>query len=367
MHELALRPRNVLAQAITAALKKRLGPDHTDVHFCRDELHGLTSAHLRIVAQRCPRLQILTILTGRDFVCPDGLHDGLLAIAQNCPQLTQLTLPLTYELETKTLEALIKGCPNVSNVTCRLADDVDAAALAMTKAQIQKLCVRITDDALKLIAQSCPQLQCLDLGHCRDLTGRTLSSVAMHCPSLCRLVLTGCNLAAHAGLSAVIKQCPLQHLNLHACSGFVDLALQDVATHCPTLTHLDVSCCADMDPGFVLQGIAGCPQLTHLDLSNPGNAICVPPGMLGKGWPRLRVLDLRHNHRLTDSALEVILPSCANLAELDVTSCPQLTDRTLEVISASCTQLQDLWIGRRDRYSRNALNVLLTRRPLRLH
>ncbi|MFH1110180.1 MAG: hypothetical protein V1790_13455, partial [Planctomycetota bacterium] len=85
-------------------------------------------------------------------------------------------------------------------------------------------------------------LEELDLEYNRSLTDAAVQVVAEHCPNLQRLDISGCDELTDAAVRAVAEHCPnLESLSVRFCEQFTDAAVMAVAEQCSKLQSLDVS------------------------------------------------------------------------------------------------------------------------------
>ena len=176
----------------------------------------------------------------------------------------------------------------------------------------------ITDAGIAGLVCRFPNLQCLRLAFCNNVTVGGLEAIAAGCPNLRHLNLVYCRNVTDGGLEAVGAGCPnLQHLRLVYCANLTDRGLEAVAAGCPNLKHLDLSCSENVITDAGLGAVAArCPHLQslHLDLGS----------------------------KVTDGGLEAVAAGCPNLEHLDLSVCENVTDGGLEAVAAGCPNLQHL-------------------------
>lgn len=109
-------------------------------------------------------------------------------------------------------------------------------------------CKSLTDDALKELAKSCPNLESLDLNDCKNLTDATCQSIASHCFHLKFLDLSGLSIT--------------------------DASLESLATSYSLsrrLNHLNISFCTRLTATGFLKLLAGPPDLLIQPLETNGD------------------------------------------------------------------------------------------------
>jgi hypothetical protein len=159
----------------------RLCPGVTKVDL-RD-CYAVTDASIMALAWRYPGL------TSIDLSNCDITDDALLALSENCPELT--TIHLDFD-ETSTVTdagiiALAENCPGLSYIASTGIID-------------------LTDDAIIAIAENCPGLTRLSLS-ASDITDAATTAVAVNCPGLTRINLHSCGNITDTTIIALWKNC----------------------------------------------------------------------------------------------------------------------------------------------------------------
>jgi len=107
------------------------------------------------------------------------------------------------------LEALASGCSGLEQLAASKAIRVtDRGVIAIARACPRLLVLgisqcKITDAALKEVAQNCKALEQLDVKGCAEVTDDGLISVGSLCPMLQRLAVTWCKKVTNLGLETV--------------------------------------------------------------------------------------------------------------------------------------------------------------------
>ena len=229
------------------------------IRLCRT----VTNRSLEHIAQHCCRLEKL------DVWCRQVTDGGLEALSHGCRLLTSLELEGYAEVSDKGLTHLAEGCPNLTSSTSgllvrqrrgvvhlaqscsmltsldlRLCSKVTSASVAAVARFYPRLTAfyleragRVTDVAVKSLAEGCRELAVLDLGWCEIGDGAlaALSSSCLHTVSLAY-----CEAVTDDGLDALCRGCVhLAGLDIGGCSRLTRLALHSIASHCPQLLSLD--------------------------------------------------------------------------------------------------------------------------------
>ena len=99
---------------------------------------------------------------------------GLIALANTCPGLEEVTLYGGWPLTDKALIALAKGCPKLTTVHFQRCDN-------------------LTDDALIALADNCRELTTVNFWDCEKLTDEALIALADKCGGLTSVNFWGCD------------------------------------------------------------------------------------------------------------------------------------------------------------------------------
>ncbi|KER26889.1 hypothetical protein T265_05946 [Opisthorchis viverrini] len=301
----------------------RLRPRELRLTYC----HGDTIAAdgLRQLFQACgPSLRKLSFIG-----CTKGLFDydlPLLLAAKHCPNMSHINASYTQAVRDQTVIALAKSALHLVSVKLNGAQQISNSAIQQLvhyhKDTLQRLelfgCFRLNSDIFAILGR-CQQLRALAFGHLHhlssdgllelvgklpllsslDLRGtQTLSSdlnlsrLADKCPHLEEVVLANMHSLKHeAGIAQMLRRLPrLRVLDLCGLGAVGDLTMEALASGCPQLEELDVSCTSVTQKG-----------LSHLTLA-PAKS--------------LRCLRISHCREITRDVLEKLVKACTKLTIL---------------------------------------------------
>lgn len=238
-------------------------------------------------------------------------------------------------------------------------------------------CMRLTDQGVAFVCDSCPALASLDLSFCELVGDESMRALSHACKGLHTLDLTGCRQVSDEGCQHIARLPALASLSLELCNRITDMGVQAVVRSAGArlqmlnlgdvrqMTNISVQLVGDHCPSLISLSIAGNSQAMDMDigdvckkahlLQNLNLRACrrLTDGCLKpiasllkrqhvKGIPPLRSLDLGGCSRITEDAFCVVLPLCSSLTSLDLRGCKQLTGRTKELIAKYCPEMQDL-------------------------
>lgn len=207
-------------------------------------------------------------------------------------------------------DAICLGLTHLSLSWCKNNMNNLVLSLAPKLTKLQTLVLRqdkpqLEDNAVEAIANSCHDLQDLDLSKSFKLSDRSLYALAHGCPNLTRLNISGCTSFSDHALAYLCGFCwKLKILNLCGCvKAATDYALQAIGRNCNQLQSLNLGWCEDVGDVGVMNLAYGCPDLRSLDLCG---CVCITDDSviaLANGCPHLRSLGLYYCRNITDRAI----------------------------------------------------------------
>ena len=201
-------------------------------------------------------------------------------------------------------------------------------------------CRHFSDEACKLLAESCMRLETLSLDQCSKISDLGVTAIANNCQSLRSLSLNMCTKITDASVSKLAMCCSqLESLGLWCCPEISDASLQALGERALSLRHLNVKSCPQIsDRGLELL-TKGCKQLCTFALQR-----C---GVTGKGIVALaKGCDLKSLEigalPITDNVLRQVSRDCKNLESITLFNCDAITCEGLRFILRYCIELQDI-------------------------
>ncbi|KAF0718126.1 hypothetical protein As57867_001887, partial [Aphanomyces stellatus] len=294
-------------------------------------------------------------------------------LATGCPRLTRLNLANCVKLNDFCLLLLakcralrwlnLKGCALVTPVgmthvlpqpfgqeTLGLRnllvdgarnDDDDAGASPLAYLNL-KNCIRVDDTGLAVLAQTCLDLETLNLrgvphvtdAGCRnpvfygrpDVGDDGLRALSKLCRQLVTLDLAGAPRVTSDGVAAITATCRhLMDVNLSETK-IDDHALVALAALCPAIHTLHLTKCKELTDVGVDAIAGGLFALTTLVLAYCGQLTNRSLEALGQAKLPLRLVDLTANERITDDGLTALCKGCQTLRTIRLKGCERLTD-----------------------------------------
>lgn len=272
----------------------------------------MTNTHLEILAEKCPRIQLLNLNfkkknrfydeTDESLVLGDFDESGLCFIAMGCSCLNKVSLRKRSGVGDAGIVSLVTFLPKLI--------DLDLS-----------FCDKVSDEALRVIG-SVSFLKNLNLQGCWLVSDSGLKSLAGG-PlrmTLKKLILAECDRVTDCGVMSLMQLCCLEELDLAECGPNVtDLAGEAIASS-ESFKRLNLSWLVNVSDATVVALAEACKNLDALNLTG-----C--EFVTGEGVRTLR------KHR--------------SLKELILTSCEKLSGYDLEELVLGCQTLEYLVVNRR--------------------
>ncbi|XP_058217493.1 EIN3-binding F-box protein 2-like [Rhododendron vialii] len=196
----------------------------------------------------------------------------------------------------------------------------------------------LTDEAMSDLSQCLSALVTIRLTFCYNLTESTFFMLAKNCPLLEDITMETANFGGGDRATEIVENPRIKSLNLEYNQNLSDECLAKLASVCPSLEVLDVSCCK----GITEKGIA--------DFLKSGSKIrklhiveCTGIKNVGNGF-ELSELDFIEAAKsgINDDGLVVIGNRCHGLLNLDLDGCLGVTTVGLKEILTNCERLRKI-------------------------
>ncbi|KAI8329310.1 hypothetical protein BC941DRAFT_443199 [Chlamydoabsidia padenii] len=307
---------------------------------------------------------------------------------RGCSQLTSHMLRVLSEHCVNVESLYLKDCRKIStpSLACFLQNATSLTLLDLSGLE----CVK--NSTLKVIGQSLPHLEKLNLSWCKNITGEgiqqlvynggkchsieilklngaglmdemTMGILASHLPKLRQLSLASCTTLTDAAFAHLLKSSQQQwtHLNISNCSRLNDRSLKQLALHGGNqLTHLELAGChAFTDTGMTFLA-ARLHSLVYLDLEDLIQLTGITIKALANNQPNLKRLCLSNCSHIDDEAiLHLVLNGvCRYLDHLELDGCT-ITDNCLDAIATYLVNQYQERQRKRQRYEDNRQSASL--------
>ncbi|ROT35711.1 F-box domain-containing protein [Sodiomyces alkalinus F11] len=270
----------------------------------------------------------------------------------------------------KQAEVVFKSCKNLVDVSlegCRNFHRTTLHGLVKANHKLTTLnltgLASVTNISCRIIANSCPQLQMLNVSWCPHLDSRGIKAVVKRCPNLAdlrarevrgfdmidvaavlfrtnnleRLVLNGCADLTDSALKVMIhgenpefdilSDIPIvpprkwRHVDLSRCKHLTDRGVQALGHLTPNLEGLQLSGCTALTDAALTPIVASAPRLTHLeleDLTQLTNTFLSEHLAKAPCAPFLEHLSLSYCENLGDTGVLPLVKNCVQLKSIDL-------------------------------------------------
>lgn len=254
---------------------------------------------------------------------------------------------------------------------CWFVTDDALRCVAQHCPQLERLSLEscnVTSEGVALLARSCPKLQQIVLNNGREFANDALVQFALHCPNVMFFSAVNCDLDSGVLEQAICNWPQLVHLDIRNNPALGDTTLSELAQHCPQLEYVNFCGCPQASSTGIAALARGCKQLQFLDLNECGRITrkclsTISTHSTRLRWlnlsccfllsaadisaavmrlPHLIYLNLSACHATTDITLGDIANHCPHLQILDISECPQITDAGVELVLRGCPELSCL-------------------------
>nr|XP_033794766.1 F-box/LRR-repeat protein 4 isoform X2 [Geotrypetes seraphini] len=198
----------------------------------------------------------------------------------------------------------------------------------------------LNETCLEVIAETCPNLQELNLSSCDKLPPQAFSHIAKIC-GLKHLILyrTKVEIEDYDLIASMMgaKCKKLRSLDLWRCKNITENGIAALVSGCQNLEELDLGWCP------TLQSSTGCFAKLARSLANlrklfltANRSVCdADIEELAANCSRLQYLDILGTRMVSPESLRKLLQSCKELALLDVSFCSQIDNQAVQELSSS--------------------------------
>ncbi|KAG1701730.1 F-box/LRR-repeat protein 2 [Nymphon striatum] len=195
-------------------------------------------------------------------------------------------------------------------------------------------CKSIGDDALRIFAEQCNNIEELNLNGCKNITDDTCKSLSEHCCKLTNLHLGSCINVTNKSLKSLSEGCPvLEHLNISWCNKISEDGVEALAHGCPKIKTFRSIGCNLVNDEAVRHLTSHCHFLEDLDLHSCDEITDASVIRISKSCPRMLRLCVSKCPQLSDASLLALANGCLNLRTLEVSGCSQFSDGGFQALA----------------------------------
>jgi hypothetical protein len=236
-------------------------------HLNLSEISGISVKDEDVIkiVEKCP----LTHL------CLDRLDitDKTITSIANKGKLTHLSVAKCYRLTDTGIEQL-GNCPNLTYLDVSDTPHVYEDALGIIAQKCPKLaylkmrnCFKMTSSHFQKIAENCHSLVHLDVSDCGEaITNAAIIELAKNNPKLIYLNAYNDSELGDPAIINIAESCPnIEYINLGNCR-ITHLAIEALVDKCHKLKYVNLQSCKWVDQAHIKTLIEKCPELEYLDI-----------------------------------------------------------------------------------------------------
>ncbi|KAJ8555488.1 hypothetical protein K7X08_012984 [Anisodus acutangulus] len=284
----------------------------------------IKNTHLQILAEKCPRIQVLNLSFKKKNRFYDEKDESLVLEDD--------------DFDEKGLCFIAKGCCSCLNTVC-----------------LRKRS-GVGDDGVGFLVKFLPKLIALDLSFCDKVSDESLRVIGSVSNSLKIFNLQGCWLVSDSGLKSLVEgpvRMTLKRLILAECDRITDSGVLSLMQLCCCLEELDLAECGPNVTDISGEAISSSESVKRLNLSWLVNVSDATVVALAKGCKNLDALNLTGCEFVTGEGVRT-LTKHRSLKELVLTRCEKLSGYDLEELVLGCQTLEYIVVDRRLRINYNS-------------
>lgn len=267
-------------------------------------------------------------------LAPAATDDELASILPHCPNILHAQLTGVPDLSSRTLITLAESASNLSHIDisgCADVTDLGLHALAAHSTSLVSVAISripgITDPALAQLVRGLPRLEVLEMDSLPLVTSVAVRDIWLFARGLKRWTMSGCVQVTDSGFPWVPEREQLRSMeDREAASGKPRTWLESLPPLVLPGTHklnelrmLDLSHCVKLTDSAMLGIIAYAPHIQHLNLAG-----CI---------------------ELSDRAIHAVCALGNHLAAVDIGGLGRVTDEGAFALATSCRRLQSVDIS----------------------
>ncbi|RIB17805.1 hypothetical protein C2G38_1968091 [Gigaspora rosea] len=253
---------------------KELAPYCQNIHTLKlSGCRNLDNGSINFLLTHLNNLEVLD-LSGLVVVINLTCH----ILSKKCKKLKQINLNWCQHINFRGIEILLKGCRELDclkiNGLSKISDQmmIKIASLPNLKYLSMESCPTLNDDHISILFKNQPlpsPLIHIDLSNNHLLTDETLKELGNSCPNLTHLQLHECTNFSDNGFIYIASKCTkLEFIDLEDCPCINDEVLQSFAAYLSDLKKICLSYCELITDDGVITLLQQCSKIFHIDLDH---------------------------------------------------------------------------------------------------
>jgi len=264
------------AKMVAAALTVTPSPVITEGYLCLQKLTYLNLSQCPLISNEA--IPLIAYFRNLEKLYLSGvnrvLDDAFMALVLSLPKLSVIDVSDCYQLTSRGVQFLEKQTTlselyltNCKNVTDDGLQAILRGCIDLTVVDVSYL-KDITNATLKLMAAKLRHLRVLKVAYCTLISDSGVKALTKLGSSLEELDLTGLIEVTDESIVAIARSCPqLKTLILRGCTRIYGISLNEIANNCRHLGKLDISHCHSINHG-VQEIVASCPALDEVQIAS---------------------------------------------------------------------------------------------------
>lgn len=278
------------------------------------------------------------------------LSDETFLMFSACDRLERLTLNNCKSLSSSALEKSLIHFPNLvaldlTGVHNTTNEPIVAFAASAKRLQGINLtgCKLVGDSAIIALARNCPLLRRVKLSGLETVTDAAVSAIVKGCPLLLEIDLHQCELITDLSVRDIwIHSLQMREMRLSQCTKLTDLAFPspprpDINGDLPASNPFPSRETCELPPLIINRT---CEQLRMLDLTACGGITDDAVEGIISHSPKIRNLVLSKCVLLTDRSVESICTLGRNLHYLHLGHASKITDKSVKTLARACNRIR---------------------------
>ena len=161
----------------------------------------------------------------------------------------------------------LSKCPNLKSIIfsgCDLLTTIDSTSKYFNLQSVNfRGCCQFTNQTIKNIVLSCPNLRTVDFGHNDKLTDEMVGTISS-CPKLRDVKFNHCDLLTNNAVKHVSRHFDLRSVDFSLCHQMTDEAIKYLL-NCPDLQSIAFNKCDNLMNDAVIAIVSNCPRLQNVE------------------------------------------------------------------------------------------------------
>ncbi|CAN0919713.1 F-box/LRR-repeat protein 2 [Linum grandiflorum] len=275
--------------------------------------YNITCVGVEVLLHRY-RFLVYLDLEGANFLT----DESMIELSNFLQNLSFLNLGLCSKLTGLTFFTLMNNCPLLEDVKMESTNIgvEEFTGLTVKESKIKLLDLAgnnsLSDECLKRVASSCPDLEVLNLSYCPNITEDGVTEVLRKCIRVRHLEISRC-----VGIASLTINFELPKLEVLKAQGSIldDEALGTIAERCKGILHLDLESCLSVSKEGLGRVVENCRRLREINLRCCENVDINTVALMAFKRPSLRKIIPPGENMLTDKQIKLFLRHGCSVSE----------------------------------------------------